>query len=65
MVQEQQLQFQVSSDGGSNYNKTNLTTTFYRSKHFEDDSGTAFNYESGLDQAQGTSYQTIGEEYSL
>ena len=52
------LTFNGSIDGGSNYNVTK-TTTFYRAKHFEDDSDTAFNYEGGLDLAQGTGFQTL------
>jgi len=53
-----QFDFQVNASGGSGFNET-ITSTYFRAKHFENDSGTAFNYETGMDQAQGTSYQTI------
>ena len=55
-----QLQFQGSTDGGSNYNTT-MTTTFFRASHDEADTTTAFGYDPAGDQAQGTSYQLLGE----
>jgi hypothetical protein len=55
------LQFQGSTDGGSNYNTT-MTTTVFIAKHHEDDSATQLVYRAGQDQAQGTNYQTISEE---
>ena len=50
--------FQVSTDSGSNYNVT-MTTTAFNAIHDEADSYTALSYQSGLDQAQGTSFQTL------
>ena len=35
------------------------TSSFFKSAHPEDDSGTYFNYETGQDLAQSTSYQRI------
>lgn len=55
------LQFQGSTDGGSNYNTT-ITTTVFIAKHDEDNSATQLVYRAGQDQAQGTNYQTISEE---
>ena len=55
------LQFQGSTDGGSNYNTT-MTTTVFIAKHNEDDLATQLVYRTGQDQAQGTNYQTISEE---
>ena len=49
--------FQGNASSQSGYNET-MTTTFFRSYHAEDDSGTSLSYES-YDQAQGTSFQTI------
>ena len=53
-----QFTFQCNAAGASGYNET-ITSTFFRAKHFEDNSGSAFNYETGSDQANGTGYQTI------
>ena len=51
--------FQCSTDGGSNYN-VSMTTTIFSVYHYENDSGSGGpNYDTGQDQAQGTSYQTI------
>jgi len=48
--------FQLSTDGGSNYNTT-ITSTYFRTYHYEDDSYTALEYEGSSDQAQGTAFQ--------
>lgn len=50
--------FQVSIDGGSNYNVT-CTTTFFRAYHDEGDSETSLGYDTSHDQAQGTGYQVL------
>ena len=55
------FQFQGSIDGGSSYNVT-MTTTFFRSNHLEDDSATSLSYSTGMDQAQGTAYQTLAQD---
>jgi hypothetical protein len=52
------FQFNLSTDGGSNYNVTK-TSTLFRTFHFEDDSNTSLSYQSGL--AQNTSYQDLAE----
>ena len=53
-----ELQFQCSTDGGSNYNKT-ITSTAFRAWHKEDDSATNLSYAPLADQAQGTAYQEL------
>ena len=52
------FQFNMSVDGGSNYNVTK-TSTMFRSWHKEDDSGTALAYDAGYDLAQSTGVQRI------
>ena len=54
-----QFTFQCNATDSTSYDEA-ITSTFFRTKHFEDDSGTpVINYETGSDQAQGTGYQTI------
>ena len=50
--------FQVSIDGGSNYNVA-ITSTAFEALHNEDGNGGALAYNTGDDQAQGTSYQNL------
>ncbi len=52
------FQFQVSIDGGSNYNVV-CTSTFWRINHMENDSAQEYEYNGGYDLAQGTGYQTL------
>jgi hypothetical protein len=52
------IEFNFSTDGGSNYNVTK-TTTFYRAFHFEADTNTSLQFQSGL--TQSTAYQPIAE----
>lgn len=54
------LQFNFSTDSGSNYNVTK-TTTGFQSAHNESDSATLLQYLTGLDLAQSTSYQSLNE----
>jgi hypothetical protein len=53
--------FQLSTDGGSNYNTT-MTTTSFRALHAENDSAANLAYDTGSDQAQGTAFQMIGTD---
>ena len=53
------LTFNGSTDGGSNYNTTKTTTTFY-GYHNEGDSAAALGYEALHDVAQSTGYCQIG-----
>ena len=50
--------FNMSIDGGSNYNVTKTTTAF-RSYYAEDGSVNAFEYRTGEDLSQSTSYQNL------
>ena len=50
--------FQLSIDSGSNYNVT-MTTTNFNSIHAESGSESALSYQTGIDQAQGTSFQNL------
>jgi hypothetical protein len=52
------FQFQASIDGGSNYNVA-ITSTAFEALHNEDGNGGALAYNTGDDQAQGTSYQNL------
>ena len=52
--------FNMSTDGGSNYNVTK-TTTSYRTVHNEADGVTALDYQTGHDIAQGTGFQILGD----
>jgi|3_EtaG_2_1085321.scaffolds.fasta_scaffold69890_2 hypothetical protein len=52
------FQFQVNAAGGSGFNET-ITSTAFRSINHETSGTTSLNYETGEDQAQGTSYQDI------
>ena len=52
--------FNMSTDAGSNYNVTK-TTTFFEAYHFENDSETGLTYQSTLDLAQSTDFQSLSE----
>lgn len=52
--------FNMSTDGGSNYNVTK-TTTYFKSYHNEADSSAGLTYESSYDLAQSTAYQQLAE----
>ena len=45
-------------DGSSAFDATKTTTHFF-ALHYESDSSTAFNYDTGQDIAQGTGYQSL------
>jgi len=52
------FQFNFSIDGGSNYNVTKTTTTFY-AIHSENDATTGLAYNASFDLAQSTAYQGL------
>ena len=58
------FQFNMSVDGGSNYNVTKTTTAF-RAGNYENDSSTAFSYLDSADLAQGTGFQNLEEGASM
>tara|TARA_R100000008_G_scaffold61500_1_gene38832 strand:+ start:159 stop:830 length:672 start_codon:yes stop_codon:yes gene_type:complete len=53
-----QFSFQANAAGGSGYNETITSTSFY-SYLKEDDTDNAFSYRTAADQAQGTSFQQL------
>ena len=53
------LQFNGSTDSGSNYNVTK-TTTYFNAYHNEADTFTSLGYETARDLAQSTSFQDLG-----
>jgi hypothetical protein len=55
------FQFQCSTDGGSNYN-TAITSTYFYSRHTEDDGSTGLAYQTSADQAQGTAFQRLAPD---
>ena len=52
------LDFQGSTDSGSNYNTT-ITSSFFRAYNAEDDSGATLATVASANQDQGTSYQNL------
>ena len=52
------FQFNMSTDGGSNYNVTK-TSTFFITYHDEADTAASLEYDTGFDLAQSTSFQVI------
>ena len=53
-----EFRFQANASGGSGYNET-ITSTQFQVYHKEDGSASGLNYNSGNDQAQGTSFQNL------
>ena len=52
------LNFNFSTDNGSNYNVTK-TSTYFGAYHFENDSATDLPYRTDQDLAQGTGFQNL------
>ena len=52
------LSFNMSTDGGSNYNVTK-TTTYFNAYHNEADGDTSLGYDTVSDLAQSTAFQTL------
>ena len=50
--------FQANASGGSGFNET-ITSTMFRAFHLESDSASGLGYQTGGDQAQGTSYNQV------
>ena len=50
--------FQVNAAGASGFNET-MTTTVFLAQHSEAGSDTAFTWQAGSDQANGTGYQVL------
>jgi hypothetical protein len=56
--------FNMSTDGGSNYNVTKTTTSFH-SYHNEGDTQAGLTYATGDDLAQSTSFKNISESTNM
>ena len=52
------LSFQGNAAGGSGYDET-MTTTFFRTRHKENDTEAEVDYDTNYDQAQGTGFQVL------
>ena len=52
------FQFQVNASGQTGFNET-MTTTMFKSYHYESGSYSGLVYETDHDQAQGTAYQKL------
>ena len=64
-VHETDFSFNMSVDGGSNYNVTKTTTRF-QAYHKEDDSGTpAITYHASSDLAQSTGFQDLFQNIGI
>ena len=57
---DQHLNMQFNAAGGSGFNET-ITSTHFYAVHGEDGNNGAVSYDTGGDQAQGTSYQRISQ----
>jgi hypothetical protein len=55
------FQFNLSTDGGSNYNVTKTTSAFY-AYHTENDAETNLGYTTAEDLAQSTGFQTLSND---
>ena len=53
-----QFQFNLSTDSGSNYNVTK-TSSVFGAAHAENDSVASLSYDTGLDLAQSTNFQSL------
>jgi len=53
-----EFEFNMSTDGGSNYNVTK-TTTFFRASVYEDATNDIFGYRTANDLAQSTAFQNL------
>ena len=58
---EAAFSFNMSTDGGSNYNVTK-TTTVFETYHDEADTNTSLSYKTNFDLAQSTDFQRIAME---
>jgi hypothetical protein len=56
-----EFQFNLSTDGGSNYNVTKTTTSF-KTRHDESDASAELSYFTNYDLAQSTAFQTLSRE---
>ncbi len=57
-----ELRFQGNVAGGSGFNET-MTTTYFVSRHDENGSNGQIGYDTGNDQAQGTDFQRLADNF--
>ena len=57
---DQHFNIQFNASGGSGFNET-ITSTHFYAVHGEDGTSNAVGYDTGGDQAQGTSYQRLSQ----
>ena len=57
---DQHFNIQFNASGGSGFNET-ITSTHFYAVHGEDGTSGALSYDTGGDQAQGTSYQRLSQ----
>ena len=57
----EEFQFNMSTDGGSNYNVTK-TSTHFQAYHTESDSDAGIGYQTSHDLAQSTAFQTLSND---
>ena len=56
------FQFQVNATDGADYNDSAITSTYFRTEHYENDSGTAdLIYRTDSDLAQSASFQMLAQ----
>jgi len=58
------LTFQADTGTNTNYNQT-ITSTSFRTFHDESDSTALMGYQTGSDQAQGTSFERLTESFAI
>jgi hypothetical protein len=56
------FQVNATDDAGGGYDTSQITSTYHRAYHIEDDSGTSLAYVTAFDQANGTAFQIIAHE---
>ena len=57
-----ELRFQGNAAGGSGFNET-MTTTYFVSRHDENGSNGQIGYDTGNDQANGTDFQRLADNF--
>ena len=56
---EFQFQVNASDDTGGGFDTSVITSTYFNTYHYENDSSTALSYETGHDEAQAANHQDI------
>jgi len=56
-----EFSYAFSVNAGSSYTAVSLTTSYFRTYHYEDDSGAAIDYRTGQDTSEGTGKRPLSE----